>query len=74
MPPSFTEIIGADVAKATVVVATHGQRQTQELANTPAALRAWLSTLPAGSAIAVNKITSNPTRTAGRKPPLKSMP
>ncbi len=53
MPPSFTEIIGVDVAKATVVVATHGQRQTQELANTPAALRAWLSTLPAGSAIAV---------------------
>lgn len=53
MSPSFTEIIGVDVAKATVVIATYGQRQTQELANTATALRAWLSALPAGCAIAV---------------------
>lgn len=46
-------IIGVDVAKAAVVVARHGAKGTQAIANTAPAIRAWLRALPAGACIAM---------------------
>lgn len=55
-PPSSIHsnaIIGVDVAKAAFVVARHGGRATQAIANSPAAIRAWLKAVPAGACIAM---------------------
>lgn len=46
-------IIGVDVAKAAFVVARHGARATQSIANSPPAIRAWLQSVPAGACIAM---------------------
>lgn len=43
--------IGADVALDAIVVAPHGQTISRSIANTPAALTAWLKTLPCGARI-----------------------
>ncbi|MDI1268283.1 MAG: IS110 family transposase [Polaromonas sp.] len=46
-------IIGVDVAKATFVVARHGAKATQAIANSPPAIRAWLKAVPVGACIAM---------------------
>lgn len=46
-----TLFIGADVAQDSVVVAHHGQTESRSIANTPAALRHWLKTLPQAARI-----------------------
>lgn len=43
--------IGADVAQEAIVVVAHGQSVSRSIENTPAALRAWLKTLPPGAQI-----------------------
>jgi transposase len=50
---SRAAIIGVDVAKATFVVATFGIDALSTVANTPAAIKAWLKRIPAGSTIAM---------------------
>jgi transposase len=50
--------IGIDVAKAEVVVATYGDNGTRSIANTTAALKAWLKALPPGSRLGLES-TSN---------------
>lgn len=52
MSPNYSHFFGVDVAKASVVVHEHGQRQTQSLANNKQELEQWLSGLPEGSAVA----------------------
>lgn len=46
-------IIGVDIAKAALVVARHGAKVTQTIANSPPAIRAWLQAVPAGACIAM---------------------
>lgn len=46
-------IIGVDIAKAAFVVARHGAKATQAIANSPPAIRAWLQAVPAGACIAM---------------------
>ncbi|MDP3247345.1 MAG: IS110 family transposase [Polaromonas sp.] len=46
-------IIGVDVAKAAFVVARHGAKATQAVANSLPAIQAWLKALPAGACIAM---------------------
>lgn len=50
--------IGADVAKAEIVTATHGDTSTRQVANTKAALKAWLKTLPPGSSLGLESTGS----------------
>ena len=50
--------IGIDVAKADVVIATYGDSTTRTMANTKAALKAWLKTLPAGSCLGLESTGS----------------
>ena len=51
--PPGNAIIGVDVAKAAFVVARHGARATQAIANSPPAIREWLKAVPAGACIAM---------------------
>ena len=46
-------IIGADVAKADIVICHHDLNQCQTIPNQPRALARWLKTLPAAACIAV---------------------
>jgi transposase len=48
-----TTFVGVDVAKDELMVCVHGQPGTQRLANQAQAVRQWLKSLPAGSAVAV---------------------
>jgi transposase len=51
---SAIPLIGVDVAKDTLVTAVHASpNKPQTIANTPAAIKAWLKTLPGPSAIAM---------------------
>lgn len=47
------QLIGVDVAKATLAIASSQAEGVITLANEPKAIRAWLKTLPAASALAV---------------------
>lgn len=51
--PNSAVYIGADVAQSTIVVAHHGQVASRSITNTPAALRAWLKSLPRDARIGV---------------------
>lgn len=48
-----SSIIGVDVAKATLVVAGYGADTCLTLANSPAAIKAWLKRIPEGTCIAM---------------------
>lgn len=50
---SRATIIGVDVAKASFVMATFGTDASLTVANTPAAIKAWLRRIPAGCSIAM---------------------
>lgn len=50
--PSPT-IIGVDIAKDTLVVAAYGEDTSHTLANSQAAIKAWLKHMPAGTSIAM---------------------
>jgi transposase len=50
--------IGIDIAKAEVVVAQHGDTATRSIANTSAALKAWLKTLTPGSRLGLESTGS----------------
>jgi transposase len=50
--------IGIDIAKAEVVVAQHGDTATRSIANTSAALKTWLKTLPPGSCLGLESTGS----------------
>lgn len=53
-PASATPLIGVDVAKDTLVAAVYASAsKPQTIANTPTAIKTWLKTLPAPSAIAM---------------------
>jgi len=51
--PPLNTIIGVDVAKAALVTARRGGKASQTIANSPAAIRAWLKALPSGACIAM---------------------
>jgi transposase len=50
--------IGIDVAKADVVIATHGDNAARSIANTATPLKAWLKTLPPGSCLGLESTGS----------------
>lgn len=50
--------IGADVAKAEIVIATYGDSATRQVANTKAALKTWLKTLPPGTCLGLESTGS----------------
>ena len=56
--------IGGDVAQDAAVVAAHGQTTSRSIGNTPAALKAWLKTLPPGARIGVESTGSYHERLA----------
>ena len=58
---SAMPLIGVDVAKDTLVAAVYASAsKPQTIANTPTAIKAWLKTLPAPSAIAMESTAGLP--------------
>ena len=56
--------IGGDVAQDAVVVAAHGQTTSRSIGNTPAALKAWLRTLPREARIGLESTGNHHERLA----------